>query len=89
MTKEKIMLIAGCSHAAGSEINGQEDSVYNRQHSFGARLANKLGYKPINIATNGASNSCIARSILNWFDQNYDENTMEIFVLTSWEPLLK
>jgi hypothetical protein len=84
MNKEKIMLIAGCSHAAGSEINGQEDSVYNRQHSFGARLADKMGYRPINIATNGASNSCIARSILNWFDQNYDENSMDVFVLTSW-----
>jgi len=81
---EKIMLIAGCSHAAGSEIDGQEDSVYNRQHSFGAILADRLGYKPVNIATNGAPNSCIARSILNWFEQFYDEDTMEVFVLTSW-----
>ena len=39
---EKIMLIAGCSHAAGSEIDGTEDSVYNRQHSFGALLAVKM-----------------------------------------------
>jgi hypothetical protein len=80
----KIMLIAGCSHAAGSEINGQEDSVYNRQYSFGARLANKMGYTPFNIATNGASNSCIARSVLNWFDEFYDSETMEVFVLISW-----
>ena len=65
------MLIAGCSHAAGSEINGTEDSIYNRQQSFGARLASKLGYRPINIASNGASNSGIARSVLKWFEKYY------------------
>ena len=81
---EKIMLIAGCSHAAGSEINGTEDSIYNRQQSFGARLASKLGYRPINIASNGASNSGIARSVLKWFEKYYDKNTMDVFVLTAW-----
>ena len=34
MKKEKILLIAGCSHAAGSEIDGDEDSQYNRDHSL-------------------------------------------------------
>lgn len=33
--KEKIMLVTGCSHAGGSEIDGTEDSAYNREHSFG------------------------------------------------------
>ena len=28
MTKEKIALIAGCSHSAGSEIDGSEDSLF-------------------------------------------------------------
>lgn len=86
---EKIMLIAGCSHAAGSEINGQEDSVYNRQQSYGAQLARILGYKPVNIALNGASNSCIARSILKWFQHNYKPNQMEVFVLASWTESIR
>jgi hypothetical protein len=74
---EKILLIAGCSHAAGSEINGQEDSVYNRQHAFGALVAEHFGYKSVNIAQNGMSNSGIARSILKWFQKNYDPTRMK------------
>ena len=45
MKKEKILLIAGCSHAAGSEIDGKEDSKYNREHSYGALVAKKLKRK--------------------------------------------
>jgi hypothetical protein len=82
--KEKIFLIAGCSHAAGSEINGQEDSVYNRQHAFGALVAEHFGYKSVSIAQNGMNNSGIARSILNWFKQNYDPSRMEVFALVAW-----
>ena len=78
------MLIAGCSHAAGSEINGQEDSVYNRQHSFGAELARQYGYRPINIAQNGMTNSGIARSVLRWFKNHYDPINMKVFVLVAW-----
>lgn len=81
---EKILLIAGCSHAAGSEINGQEDSVYNRQQSFGAQLARILGRTPVNIAINGGSNSCIARCVLKWFEHNYDPSKMEVQVLVAW-----
>jgi hypothetical protein len=58
--KERVLLIAGCSHAAGSEIDGTEDSIYNRQHSFGNLLAEKLGRRPINIASSAANNQCIA-----------------------------
>ena len=77
------MLISGCSHAAGSEIDGQEDSFYNRSHSFGNLLANKLGFRPVNIAQNGMTNSGIARSILQWFKQFYKPD-MKVFVLISW-----
>ena len=64
MTKEKIALIAGCSHSAGSEIDGNQDSSYNRDNAFGSVLAKKLGYRPLNISVTGATNSGIARSIL-------------------------
>jgi len=62
--KKKIMLIAGCSHTAGSEIDGTEDSKYNRLHSYGGILAEKMGYIPVNIAEPGSTNSTIARSVL-------------------------
>lgn len=77
------MLIAGCSHTAGSEIDGNADSIYNRQHSYGNLLANRLGCKPINIAVCGYTNSAIARSILEWFDTCYQKGT-EVFVLVGW-----
>jgi hypothetical protein len=78
------MLIAGCSHAAGSEIDGTDDSPYNRQHSFGNLLAQKMDFEPINIADNGATNPTILRTILEWISENYDPTTMELFVLVPW-----
>jgi hypothetical protein len=77
------MLIAGCSHTAGSEIDGETDSPYNRQHSYGNLLANKLGYAPVNIAVCGYTNSAIARSVLEWFSQ-HDTTDLDIFVLVGW-----
>lgn len=79
----KKMLIVGCSHAAGSEIDGTSDSKYNRNHSFGNQLSKKLGRAPINICVNGSNNSTIARSVLDWFKNNYNESD-DIFVLISW-----
>lgn len=81
---KRIGLVAGCSHSAGSEIDGDQDSDYNRTNSFGSLLCSKLDYEPLNIAINGATNSGISRSILNWFRENYDKNTMEVFVCVGW-----
>ena len=77
------MLIAGCSHTAGSEIDGEIDSVLNRNLSYGNVLAKKLGYTPINIAVGGSTNGAIARSVLDWF-QNHDTSDKEVFVLVGW-----
>ena len=81
------MLIAGCSHAAGSEIDGNLSSPDNRKASFGNQLARMIDHEPINIARNGSSNSAIHRSVLNWFTLNKDiiENiNNNIFVLVNW-----
>ena len=81
------MLIAGCSHAAGSEIDGNLSSTDNRKASFGNVLAGMIDHEPINIARNGSSNSAIHRSVLNWFTLNKDivENiNNNIFVLVNW-----
>ena len=84
MTPKKIMLIAGCSHTAGSEIDGSNDSKYNRDHSFGNILAGHMNYTPVNIAEPGSTNSTIARSVLQWFNEKYDASTMEVFVVIGW-----
>ena len=88
MKKKKILLIAGCSHTAGSEIDGTQDSFYNRQSSFGAKVARALGREPVNIAIPANTNVGIARSILNWFHKKYiGPESMDINVLCCWtEP---
>lgn len=84
MRKEKILLIAGCSHAAGSEIDGNEDSEYNRHHCFGSNLAKQLDRKPINMSIAGNTNSGIARSVLKWFSSTYNPKKMDVMVLIAW-----
>ena len=78
------MLIAGCSHAAGSEIDGTEDSAYNRHNCFGSLLAGSMGYETVNLSIVGNNNSGIARSVLKWFEANYDPEQMEVVVLIAW-----
>ena len=78
------MLVTGCSHSAGSEIDGTSDSLYNRQHAFGNLLAEKMGYRPINIALLAATNMGIARGVLQWFKEQYDPAKHEVFVLVAW-----
>jgi hypothetical protein len=84
MNKDQYLLIVGCSHASGSEIDGTDESKYNREHSFGNLLANKLNRIPINAASSGSTNSTIARSVLEWFDTSYNSETMDVMVLISW-----
>ena len=76
------ILISGCSHAAGSEIDGNEDSRFNRDNSFGNLLGKKLGLQPINIAITGASNSAIARSVIEYCDK-HDTSNLGL-VLVAW-----
>ena len=82
--KEKILLIAGCSHSAGSEIDGKEDSAANRKNSFGDLITKNLKRRPINVTHVGANHSGIARQVINWFEQEYDPETMNVNVLVSW-----
>ncbi len=77
------LLVAGCSHAAGAEIDGKNlDSEFNRNNSFGNKLAEKMNRIPINIACNGATNSTILRSVMQWIEAN--NSVKDVFVLISW-----
>lgn len=66
------VLINGCSHSAGSEIEGSGigEGNYNRNNSFGAQLAKRLGVDYTNIAYPGASNDYIARTTMYWLLDN-------------------
>jgi hypothetical protein len=80
----KKVLIAGCSHAAGSEIDGTEDSMYNRRKSFGGIFSSAIGAEDTNISLVGATNPMIARSILEWFKNNYNDREEDLLVLIAW-----
>ena len=84
MEKEKVLLIVGCSHAAGHEIDGEMDSQYNRAHSFGAKLAERLHRKPVNLGMGGLSNQGIARTVLRWVDREWNPDTQDLMVLVCW-----
>ena len=79
--KNRILLISGCSHTGGSEIDGSQDSEYNRKNSYGGVLAGMLDRKPVNVAMVAMSNRAIARSVLDWFSTEYDADTMDVMVL--------
>ena len=95
MSTRKIFLSFGCSHTAGSEIDGRGDSDYNRQHSYGAKLAEKFGYdEHLNFAQCGGCNQRIfvlTTQVINEIIHN--ENTLipysdaEYFFLIGWTSL--
>ena len=66
------VLINGCSHSAGSEIeaSGIGEGNYNRDNSFGAQFAKQLDCTYTNIAYPGASNDYISRTTLYWILDN-------------------
>lgn len=85
---EKIFLIAGGSDPAGSEMDGTEDSQFNRENSFGNLLAHKINYKPVNIAIAGSANSGIVRSVQEWFNNFYTKDT-KLFVLIGYADSIR
>ena len=82
--KDKILLIAGGSDPMGSEIDGTQDSEYNRAHSFAGRLTDPgrifADYEAVNICAGGISNSFILRNTLLWFDKYYDSSEVNIAI---------
>ena len=78
-------LVAGCSHSAGFEIDGSEDSAYNRAHSFGNVLSTMLSLDAHNISLGAQSNSAIARSVIDYCEHNTDVE----FVCVGWSEMTR
>ena len=78
-------LVAGCSHSAGFEIDGSEDSAYNRAHSFGNVLSTRLSLNAHNISLGAQSNSAIARSVIDYCENNSDVE----FVCVGWSEMTR
>ena len=77
------LFINGCSHTAGSEIEGSGigDGTYNRENCFGAQLASKLGIDYTNNALPGASNDYINRSTTFWILDNLELAKKSLFLI--------
>ena len=77
------VLINGCSHSAGSEIEGSGigEGNYNRENSFGAQFAKKLNCTYTNIAYPGASNDYIARTTMYWLLDNLELAKRTLFLI--------
>ena len=80
-------LIAGCSHSAGFEIDGSEDSLSNRSKCFGAQLSTMLTLVPHNISLGAQSNSAIARSVIDYIEKD-TTNSID-FVVVGWTEMTR
>ena len=84
-----LLFINGCSHSAGSEVEGSGigEGTFNRENCFGAQLAKKLNVDKVNLAQPGGSNDYIADSTILWCLSNPSlvKNTFFLIHWTSAE----
>jgi hypothetical protein len=84
----KLLLANGCSHTAGSEIEYK-----NQPHCYDKAwpkfLADKLGYKYLNLAKGGGSNQRMIRTTQSWviknvlFEKNYKPEDVCVIIMWS------
>ena len=86
-----ILLANGCSHTAGAEIEAPlQGECYEK--AWPKKLADSLGYEPINLAISGASDDRVVRTTIDCLGKlkkspNY--NPSKIFVVVSWPGLYR
>ena len=76
----KFLYANGCSHTAGSEIEGSgiNSSQYNIERSYPAIIANKLKCKYFNDSYPGGSNIRIYRKTLSFLSNWLIEQKLDI-----------
>lgn len=83
------LVTIGCSHSAGSMIDGRNGtSWYNKQHSFGGLLAKKFGMNHYSLGVPGGSNQYIYRSTIR-FINNYMHELDDYIFLLGWTSTLR
>ena len=84
-----ILIANGCSHTAGAEIEyTQQGECYEK--AWPKKLADSLGYKPVNLSVSGASDDRVVRTTIEYIGKlkkypNYDPS--KFFVVISWPGL--
>lgn len=78
------LVAIGCSHMAGSELDGKNgESIVNRKNCFAAIVAKQLGYNFYNLSVPGASNQFIHRKIVE-FITTHKKETEDYLFLIGW-----
>lgn len=76
------LVTIGCSHTAGSMIDGVSGTgFYNSNHSFGGLLAKKHNMNHYQLGRPGASNQYIYRSTLHFINNYLNPNDDYIFLI--------
>lgn len=79
-----ILVTIGCSHSAGSMIDGRNGtSWYNKQHSFGGVIAKKYQMSHFSLGVPGGSNQYIYRSTIR-FVNNFMNDSDDYIFLIGW-----
>jgi hypothetical protein len=89
LSNKKYLLAVGCSHMAGSEIEGAgytDRSKTNLSKAWPGQVARKLNLNYINLSQPGGSNEYIVRTtvefVSNWVAQGRDPS--ELLVVLGW-----
>lgn len=78
------LVTIGCSHTAGSMIDGRSGtSWFNKQHSFGGLLAKQHGINHYNLGFPGGSSQYIYRATIR-FINNFMHNHDDYIFLIGW-----
>jgi hypothetical protein len=76
------LVTIGCSHTAGSMIDGKNGtSWYNKQHSFGGLLAKKYGMNHYSLGLPGGSNQYIYRATIRFINNFMHPHDDYIFLI--------
>lgn len=76
------LVTIGCSHTAGSMIDGKNGtSWYNKQHSFGGLLAKKYGMNHYSLGVPGGSNQYIYRATVRFINNFMHPHDDYIFLI--------
>lgn len=80
-----LFFINGCSHSAGSEIEGSGigEGPFNRENCFGSQIAKYLGIDKINLSYPGGSNDYILNSTILWCLEN-PQQAKNTYFLIHW-----
>lgn len=83
------LVAVGCSHMAGSELDGiNTEGIYNRQNCFAAKIAKQLGFDYVNLSVSGSSNQFIHRRTIE-FLTTYAQSNEDYFYLIGWTSPLR